>query len=113
VDIDADHTPLEAGLERFVAMDKGDFIGRDALARGRDPELALAALALDGDGLHPHGGEAVLVRGNVVGYVSAGGYGHCVGHAIALAYLPRRLLEAGATFEVEVLGERLNAVAGF
>jgi len=44
--------------------------------------------------------------------VAAGGYGHCVGHGIALAYLPRWPVEANP-FEVDVLGERLNAVAGF
>jgi glycine cleavage system aminomethyltransferase T/glycine/D-amino acid oxidase-like deaminating enzyme len=106
-DIDADHTPFEAGLGRFVALDKGDFIGRDALVRELAPRLTLACLQLDSDGLYPHGGEAVLKRGNVVGYVSAGGYGHCVQRALAIAYLPRALVEAGAAFEVDVLGERL------
>jgi glycine cleavage system aminomethyltransferase T/glycine/D-amino acid oxidase-like deaminating enzyme len=108
VDIDTDHTPFEAGLGRFVALDKGDFIGRDALVTDPTPRLMLACLELDSDGRHPHGGEAVLVRGNLVGYVSAGGYGHCVGRAIALAYLPRRLVEAGASFEVDVLGGRMR-----
>ena len=116
-DIDADHTPLEAGLERFVALDKGDFIGRDALIRraGEDGARSLTCLALDGAGVHhPHGGEAVLAGGALAGYVSAGGYGHCVGQAIALAYLPPGLGAAGAALEVELLGERVaaRAVAG-
>ena len=34
-DINTEVTPLEAGLERFVAFDKGDFVGRDALLRQR------------------------------------------------------------------------------
>ncbi|MDQ6818407.1 MAG: FAD-dependent oxidoreductase [Actinomycetota bacterium] len=108
-DIDADHTPLEAGLERFVAFEKGEFIGRDALLREgeRGYRQMLACLALDGDGLHPHGGEPILFGDEVVGFVSAGGYGHCVGRAIALAYLPRELVEAHVPVEVVVLGERM------
>jgi dimethylglycine dehydrogenase len=112
VDIDADHTPFEAGLGRFVAMDKGDFIGRAALKRDPEPELTLACLTLDADGAHPHGGEAVLADGEIAGYVSAGGYGHCVGRAIALAYLPRHLVEAEKRLEIDLLGEYVPAVAG-
>jgi dimethylglycine dehydrogenase len=109
-DIDADHTPFEAGMERFVAMDKGDFIGRDALVR--EPRITLACLTLDGDGAYPHGGEAVRADGEVAGYVAAGGYGHCVGRAIALAYLPRHLVEAETRLEIDLLGEHVPTVAG-
>ncbi len=109
-DMDADHTPFEAGMERFVAMDKGDFIGRDALLG--EPSLSLTCLTLESDGGHPHGGEAVLADGEVASYVSAGAYGHCVGRAIALTYLPRRLVDAGAKFEIDLLGEHVPAVAG-
>lgn len=107
VDIDADHTPLEAGLERFVALDRGDFVGRAALLRqaADGGSRTLACLALDAAGPYPHGGEAIAHGGAVVGYVAAGGYGHCVERAIALAYLPRELVDAGATFEVDILGE--------
>ncbi|MBN1530088.1 MAG: FAD-dependent oxidoreductase, partial [Thermoleophilaceae bacterium] len=108
-DMDADHSPLEAGMERFVALDKGDFIGRDALLQQADDGVstALACVAVESDGLHPHGGEPVLAGSEIVSYVSAGGYGHTVGKAIALAYIPRPLAEAGTAVEVEVLGERL------
>ena len=110
-DIDADHTPLEAGLERFVALDKGDFIGRDALLAGAGdgPARVLACLALDGGGAYPHGGEGVSAGGEHAGYVSAGGYGHCVECAIALAYLPRALVDAGARVTVDLLGEAVAA----
>ncbi|MFI6505852.1 FAD-dependent oxidoreductase [Nonomuraea typhae] len=109
-DIDADHTPFEAGLDRFVALDKGDFIGRDALLSqlSHGCERMLVSLALEPGGLHPHGGEPVLAGDEVVGYVSAGGYGHCVDRAIAHAYLPGRLVRDGAPIAVEVLGNRMT-----
>ncbi len=64
-DISADFTPLEAGLERFVAFDKGDFVGREALLRQREEGIrrSLACLTVEtGDAL-PHGDEPILVGG--------------------------------------------------
>jgi glycine cleavage system aminomethyltransferase T len=60
----------------------------------------------------PSRGEAVRADGEVAGYVAAGGYGHCLGRAIALAYLPRHLVEAETRLEIDLLGEHVPAVAG-
>lgn len=107
-------TPLEAGLERFVAFDKGDFIGRDALLRQRDhgPERTLACLTIElrpDDDLFPRGGEPVYDGGELVGYLRAAHPGHAVGRTIGLAYLPAQLAAAGGELEVEILGERRGA----
>src|SRR5579859_6230112 len=48
-DMSADYTPIEAGLERFVAFDKGDFVGREAMLR-REPRIRLCTLVVDADG---------------------------------------------------------------
>jgi len=111
VDISADFTPLEAGLERFVRLDKGDFIGRDALLRQREEGVrrTLACLTVETADALPHGNEPVLSGGRVAGYVSAADRGHVVGATIALAYLPVELAEPGTTLEVEILGERCAA----
>jgi dimethylglycine dehydrogenase len=111
VDMTADWTPLEAGMERFVALDKGDFIGRDALLRQqeRGVERELACLVIDADDADPHGYEPVLVGDEVIGYVAAGGYGHTVAKTIALAYLPTAYLEPGTDLEVKILGARRSA----
>ena len=113
-DIGPQDTPLEAGLERFVAFDKGDFIGRDALLRQRAAGVTrrLACLAIDlrpGDDLFPRGGEPVLAGKQFVGYLRAAHPGHAVGRTIGLAYLPTALSEAGTSVEVEILGERRPA----
>jgi dimethylglycine dehydrogenase len=111
VDMSADWTPLEAGMERFVALDKGDFIGRDALLRQQERGVPhkLACLVVDSDGADPHGYEPVLAGGDTLGYVAAGGYGHVVEKTIALAYLPSAYAEPGTDVEVKILGSRRAA----
>jgi dimethylglycine dehydrogenase len=114
VDITSHWTPLEAGLERFVRFDKGDFIGRDALMRQRDAGITqtLACLTIDldpADSLFPRGGEPVFSREQLVGYLRAAHPGHAVGTTIGLAYLPISLSVSGTPLEVEILGERRGA----
>jgi dimethylglycine dehydrogenase len=105
-DMSADWTPLEAGLERFVAFDKGDFVGREALLRQRDRgiERTLACLTIETDDADAHGGEPVRRDGTPIGYVAAGGYGHVVRQSIALAYLPVGHAAPGTELTVDVLG---------
>jgi dimethylglycine dehydrogenase len=111
VDLSADWTPLEAGFERFVNFDKGDFIGREALLRQRDRgvERRLTCLVVDSSDADAHGYEPVRCEGRVVGYVASGGYGHRVEKSIAFSYLPTEILEGGAPLEIDVLGERRPA----
>jgi glycine cleavage system aminomethyltransferase T len=111
-DLNTEVTPLEAGLERFVAFDKGDFVGRDALARQRDEGIrrTLACLCVETEDADPHGNEPVRADGTPIGYVSAGGYGHVVERSIALAYLPVEHAEPGTRLTVDVLGEPRPAV---
>jgi dimethylglycine dehydrogenase len=106
-DMSTDYTPLEAGLERFVRFDKGDFIGRDALLRQRDEGVTqrLVCLAVDTPDADAHGYEPVVADGASIGYVASGGYGHVVEQSIALAYLPIEHAEPGTPLAVELLGE--------
>jgi dimethylglycine dehydrogenase len=110
-DMSADYTPFEAGMDRFVRLDKGDFIGRDALCRQLDEGLTqtLACLTIETSDADAHGYEPVFGDGRAVGYVASGGYGHTVEKSIALAYLPVVVAEPGTPLEVELLGERRPA----
>jgi dimethylglycine dehydrogenase len=110
--------PYEAGLGRFVALEKGDFIGRAAAVdeRSRGGELRLVAFAVDAADADAIGDEPIWHDGRVVGWVTSGGYGHRVGRSLALGYVPAALAAAGAGFEIEIIGERrpaqrLNACA--
>jgi dimethylglycine dehydrogenase len=112
-DLSADWSPLQAGLDRFVAWDKGDFVGREALLRERDagPSHTLSCLVVDADGADAHGYEPVYAGDErPVAYVSSGGYGHVVERSLALAYLPTAHAEVGTELEVGILGERRRAV---
>ena len=90
-DLTAGDTPYEAGLGFCVAMDKGDFTGREALAAAGEPERRLRTLLVGGEGyLTLYGGEAVRVNGVTAGRVRSCAYGHTIGATIAYAYLPDR-----------------------
>ena len=108
-----DYTPFEAGMGRFVHLgnDKGDFIGRGAVAplKDRVPERRLSTLAVETPDIDALGDEPVWHEGEIVGITTSGGYGHQVKQSIALAYLPSALAEEGAAFEVEILGQRYPA----
>jgi len=111
-DMSADWTPLQAGLERFVAFDKGDFTGREALLRERErgSTHALACLAVEAADADAHGYEPVWAHGDApVAYVAAGGYGHTIGKSLAFAYLPLAHAAVGTRLEVTILGERRPA----
>jgi dimethylglycine dehydrogenase len=111
-DMSADYTPLEAGMERFVRLDKGDFVGRDALLRQEQQGLkrTLTCLTIETHDADAHGYEPVFADGRSVGYVASGGYGHTVHRSIALAYLPVGHAKPGTPLEVELLGDRRPAV---
>ena len=95
---------FRSGLGFCVALDKGEFLGRAALAAIRDKgvDRKLCSFALKGFAPF-HGGEAILKDGQVVGQTTSAGFAHTLGKSIAFGYLPRDL--AGETdFEIEALG---------
>jgi 4-methylaminobutanoate oxidase (formaldehyde-forming) len=116
-DITPAENPYEAGLGFCVRLDKGPFIGREALLRikaeGTRRKLATVTLAGETpDDIVLYGGEAVYVEGTVVGRLRSGGYGYTVARHIGLVYLPRELATVGTPLEIEVLGRRwIGAVA--
>jgi len=107
----ADTTPMESGLDRFVKLDKGSFIGREALERAGNegPRYRLATLTVDTDKADCWGSEPVLQDGKVVGVVSSGGYGHHVDRSIAMVYVNPDLADDAGGLEVEILGEMRKA----
>ncbi len=112
VDMTHEYTPLDAGLDRFVQLDKPDFVGRAALLKQRQegvPERFVPLLVEDGDAEAPFCA-SVLQGDEVVGLVTSGGYGHSLQKSIALAYVRRDLAEPGRELEIEVYGTRRKAV---
>lgn len=104
-DITPEETPYEAGLGFAVKLDKGDFIGREALLGKENPERKLACLVLEDPRSVALGSEPVRVEGEVTGRVTSGGFGYTVERSIAYAYLPAERAVAGQRVEVEIFGE--------
>jgi 4-methylaminobutanoate oxidase (formaldehyde-forming) len=110
-----DYNPFEAGLSFAVKLDKGDFIGRDALLalKGKPPARRLLSfVALSPDTPIAHGGELILRNGEPVGEVTSAAYGHTVGGIVALGYAATgraRVDDAwlAARFEIDIAGERV------
>jgi 4-methylaminobutanoate oxidase (formaldehyde-forming) len=110
-DITPAENPYEAGLGFCVRLEKGPFIGREALLRikaeGTRRKLSTVTLAAETpDDVVLYGGEAVYLEGTIVGRLRSGGYGYTVARHIGLVYLPRELATAGTPLEIEVLGRR-------
>ncbi len=82
-------TPVMAGLDRFVALDKGPFIGREAAraARSGVPSQRLVLLEIDSPDADATGYEPIHHDGRRIGYVTSGAYGHHVRRSLALAYV--------------------------
>lgn len=109
-DMYTEHTPYEAGLGWTVKLDKGDFIGREALLRAREAGLSrrLRCLTLDDPSVVVMGKEPILDGNRVLGYVTSANLGYSVGKSIAYGYLPIEYDE-GAKVEIEYFGERYPA----
>ncbi|CAN7377307.1 FAD-dependent oxidoreductase [Rhizobium sp. LjRoot30] len=113
---DEDHV-LEAGLGFAVRTGKGDFIGRDAVLRkkeaGLDRRLVQFKLT-DPQPLLFHN-EALVRDGKIVSIITSGNYGHHLGGAIGLGYVPcKGEGEAdvlGSAYEIEIAGTRVKAEA--
>jgi dimethylglycine dehydrogenase len=111
-DLTRDYTPFEAGLDRFVRMDKGEFIGREALARQLAAGVPHRFATLEVHGVtdaDPLGNEPLFAAGTLVGRATAGYFGHVLGKSLALAYVKPQHAAVGAELEIEILGERRKA----
>jgi 4-methylaminobutanoate oxidase (formaldehyde-forming) len=119
---DEDHV-LEAGLGFAVKTGKargrfGDFIGREAVLRRREAGLARRLVQFrlaDPKPLLYHT-EPIVKDGEIVGYLTSGSYGHTLGAAVGLGYVPCRPGASDAEalagrFEIEVAGTRHAATA--
>jgi 4-methylaminobutanoate oxidase (formaldehyde-forming) len=111
-DISPDYNPYEAGLGFCVALDKGDFIGRESLARIRREGVTRKLCSFTVEGFAPlHGGEAILHDGEVVSSTTSAGFGHSLGRTIAFGYLPADLAKA-EDFAIEAFGKSYRARRG-
>jgi len=107
-----DYTPLETGLDRFVAYDKpAEFIGKAAALAEKERGVTrkLCTFEVDARDADAVAWEPIWHDGAVVGYVTSGGYSHYAEKSIAFGFLPLELIEEGRQVEIEILGDLIPA----
>ncbi len=116
-DITCEDHVLEAGLGFAVKTGKPDFIGRDAVLRKKEAGLERRLLQfrlIDPEPMVYHN-EPVLRDGEIVGYLCSGAYGHHLGGAIGMGYVPCSGESAeevvASDYEIDVAGTRVKAEA--
>ena len=122
-DISDEDNVLEAGLGFAVKLDKpasrfGDFIGRDAVQSKKQNGLQkrLVQFKLTDPELLLYHNEPILRDGKIVGYLTSGNYGHHLGGAIGLGYVPCHAEESAAdmlssSYQIDVAGDIITAEA--
>jgi dimethylglycine dehydrogenase len=112
-DLSPDYSPYEAGLDRFVRLGKGAFVGKEALekqlARGVPHRFVTFEVhgVTDAD---PLGNEPLFdAAGRLVGRATAGYYGHTLGKSLGLGYVTPEFAAVGGDLQIEILGERRRA----
>ena len=110
-DIHTEYNPYEAGIGFAVDMDKGDFIGRDALATARvqGNTRRLCCMTLDCPDAVVMGKEPIMDADRVLGYVTSANYGHTIGRCIVYGYLPVDYAEEETGVDILYFNERLPA----
>lgn len=110
-DLITEFNPIESGLDRFVKLDKPDFIGKAALEKQLAGGLKrrFVTLALDCDHAPAHGGDSILANGRCIGTITSAGWGHRVGKNLAMGFLHPEYAEVGTPLQVEVIGEAVAA----
>lgn len=112
-DLSTDYTILQGGLERFVRWDKPDFKGKQALQNEKQQGVKkrFVTLVVQNPGECDAPYMSTLWRdGAIVGETLSGGWGHRVDKSIALGMLRADLASPGETVEVEIFGERFDAI---
>lgn len=111
-DLIYEHNPMESTIDRFVNLDKPDFVGKAALLKEieRGPKKLFVSLIVDCDIAAAHGGDSIYSGDDLIGSVTSGGYGHRVEKNIAMAFVNPEFAEIGTELEIGILGERYPAV---
>ncbi len=106
-DFRPDYTAAETGLDRFIDFDKTGYMGREAALaeRAAGPRRRFVIMEVEAADADVVGYESIIKEGRAVGYVTSGGYGHCLGKSLAAGYVPTKLAREGEALEIDILGE--------
>jgi aminomethyltransferase len=115
-EIDATITPWEAGLDWIVKLEKGNFLGREALVKQKQQGITrkLTGFEVKGRGIARDGYEILTggagTGGAASGWVTSGGPAPALNKNLGMCYLPLHLAEPGNAIEISVRGRGVEAV---
>ena len=107
-----EYAAFESGLDRFVQMQKPDFIGREGLQAWQEKGFANSFVTLEIKGTEDRdaiGGNPIYQDGRLVGRATSGGYGFRLGKSLALAMVSPDCAGLGTALEIDILGDRFTA----
>ena len=111
-ELSIEYSAFESGLQRFVHLNKGQFVGGQALNewQQRGFKYAYATLEVKNvENADARGSEPIYYNNELVGRATSGGYGWRVKKSIALAMIEKDLCEIGKEFQIEILGKKYDA----
>lgn len=110
-DIDETTNPLEAGLSWITKLDKGEFIGREALLKIKEEGIKrkLVAIVLEDQGFPRHGYK-IYKDGKEVGHVTSGTVSPILNKGIAMGYVAKEFSKVGTELEIDIRGKKIPAV---
>ncbi|MEZ4709284.1 MAG: FAD-dependent oxidoreductase [Caldilineaceae bacterium] len=112
-DLTTEYNPYEAGIGWAVRLQKGDFLGREALAAAKEAGVKrqLCCLTSDDPNAMALGKEPIYADGGrAIGYLTSVDYGYSIGKLVGYAYLPTEYAQKGAQVEVQYFDQRFKAV---
>jgi len=104
-------TMIDADMQRFLKLDKPDFIGKAAtLAQANDQRtLQLVYFSVDADDADVRGNEPIFLADKCIGLTTSGGFGHCTNTSLGFGYVPPAHSVPGTELSIGLLGERRKA----
>jgi len=100
------------GMDRWIAWDKGEYVGRAAALAERDgppPPRQLVTLEVDARDADASGYEPVWREGRRIGFVTSGGFGHTIGRSLAMALVAPDCAAVGTELSVHIVGAERGA----
>jgi dimethylglycine dehydrogenase len=111
-ELSIEYSAFESAMNRFVKLDKGDFLGRDGLVASQEAglnNLLVTIEVADIDDADALGNNALLKDGEIIGRATGGGYGFRVNKSLALGMVRPEFAEPGTTLGIEILGKTYAA----
>ena len=112
-DLITEFDPLESALDRFVLLDKPQFVGKEALMehQKKGPRQLFVSLVIDCTHAPAHGGGSIVkADGSCIGTITSGGWGYRTDKNIAMGFIDVGHEAVGTELFVEVMGEPVPAI---